>query len=53
MRNPFIIFWTVMIFGSIFWYCFLVFHVGFKAGREILIMLKALGEAQAKARPRE
>ena len=49
MRNPFILFWTVMIFGSIFWYALLVYYVGVKAGREILIMIKALAEAQAKA----
>ncbi len=53
MKDPFILFWTAMILVSIFWYGFLVFYVGLKAGREILVMIKALGEAQANAQCRE
>ncbi len=35
MMTPFVVFWTLMIFGSIGWYGFLVFYVGYKGGREI------------------
>lgn len=42
--NTFLIyFWAALIFASIFWYGFLVFHVGAKAGREIRAMTKKLG----------
>ena len=40
MMTPFVIFWTVMIFGSIAWYGFLVFYVGYKGGREIRTMTR-------------
>lgn len=39
-----ILFWTLMIFLSIFWYGFLLFYVGAKGGREIREMTKKLGE---------
>ena len=42
MIQAFVIFWTVMIFASIFWYGFLLFYVGFKGGREIREMIRAL-----------
>ena len=42
MMTPFVIFWTVMIFGSIAWYGFLIFYVGFKGGREIRTMTRKL-----------
>ena len=35
MKDPFIIFWAVLLFSSIAWYGFLVFYIGLKAGREI------------------
>jgi hypothetical protein len=38
----FIVFWTLMIFGSIFWYGFLLFYVGAKGAREIKAMTRAL-----------
>jgi hypothetical protein len=41
MMTAFVIFWTVMIFGSIAWYGFLVFYVGYKGGREIRAMTRA------------
>ena len=44
MSTPFVVFWTVMIFASIAWYGFLVFYVGFKGGREIKAMTKALAQ---------
>ena len=42
MIQAFVIFWTVMIFTSIFWYGFLLFYVGFKGGREIREMIRTL-----------
>lgn len=35
--------WAVLIFASILWYGFLVFYVGWKAGREIKVMTETLG----------
>ncbi|MEN9636892.1 MAG: hypothetical protein RL077_5296 [Verrucomicrobiota bacterium] len=35
MTTFFIFLWTTLLFASIFWYGFLVFYVGIKAGREI------------------
>jgi hypothetical protein len=42
MNTFFIWFWAVLIFASIFWYGFLVFYVGAKAGREIREMIQRL-----------
>ena len=44
MTTLLICFWTVMIFGSIAWYFFLLFYVGAKGGREIFRMAKSLRE---------
>lgn len=44
MKDPFALFWSALLFGSIFWYGFLVFYIGIKAGREIRTMLKTLGQ---------
>jgi hypothetical protein len=42
--NPLLVtFWAILIFASILWYGFLVFHVGWKAGREIKVMTETLG----------
>ena len=49
MMDLFVIFWTVMIFGSIAWYGFLLFYVGFKGGREIIALTKTLDQRPAKA----
>lgn len=49
MKDPFVLFWSVLIFSSIAWYAFLVFYVGLKAGREIRTMTRELGAAHAKA----
>ena len=43
----FVVFWTVMIFASIAWYGFLLFYVGFKGGREIRALTKALDQRNA------
>jgi len=54
MKDPFVIFWAVLIFTSIFWYGFLVFYLGIKAGREIRAMTRALEAARAReAAPKE
>ena len=39
-------FWAVLIFASILWYGFLVFYIGWKAGREIKVMTETLGAAR-------
>ena len=46
MNDPFVIFWAIMVFGSIAWYAFLVVYIGLKAGREILAMTAALDAAE-------
>jgi len=38
-----IVFWSVLIIASIFWYGGLVFAVGIKAGREVRELIKSLG----------
>ncbi len=50
MKDPFILFWAVMLFGSIVWYGFLVVYIGIKAGRELRTLIRDLGAAQAKAK---
>lgn len=47
MKDPFVLFWAVLIFASIFWYAFLVVYIGLRAPREILAMIKTLTEAQS------
>ena len=47
MKDPFVLFWAVLLFGSIFWYGFLVFYIGLKAGREIRTLIKDLTKTQA------
>jgi len=44
MKDPFVLFWTVLIFASIAWYGFLVFYVGAKGGRELRAMTKHFDE---------
>ena len=51
MKDPFLIFWSLLLFASIFWYGFLVFYLGIKAGREIRAMIKTLGSARDRAEP--
>ena len=51
MMTVFVVFWSVMIFASIAWYGFLIFYVGYKGGREIRAMTRALerrGEEEQK-----
>lgn len=49
MNSFLIAFWAVLIFSSIAWYGFLVFYVGWKAGREIQVMTRTLGAAAEAA----
>jgi hypothetical protein len=44
MSDPFVIFWTVMVFTSIVWYGYLLFYVGAKGGKEIKTLTKTLGQ---------
>ena len=48
MNSVLITIWAILLFASIFWYGFLVFYVGWKAGREIKEMTAAL-DATARA----
>jgi len=41
MDHLFLLFWTLMIFASIFWYGFLLFYIGAKGGREIKHLIKS------------
>ena len=50
MITPFVIFWSVMIYGSIGWYGFLVFYVGYKGGREIIAMTKEFKQRDEDAK---
>jgi hypothetical protein len=47
MKDPFVLFWAALILGSVAWYGFLVFHVGFKAGRDIRDLIRTLRDQQA------
>ena len=46
MNSPWVIFWAVLIFASIAWYGYLVFYIGFKAGREIRELIKTLSRRE-------
>lgn len=47
MNAIFILFWALLVFGSILWYGILVFYVGFAAGWEIRAMTRSLGRDSA------
>ena len=47
MIDLFLLFWSVMIFASIAWYGFLLFYVGLKGGREIIVMTRGFDERDA------
>ena len=53
MNTVFIVFWSVMIFTSIAWYGFLIFYVGYKGGREIRAMTRALEQRGEEEQSRE
>jgi hypothetical protein len=50
MKDPFLLFWAVLILASILWYGFLVVYLGIKAGREIHALTRALDAGSAKRR---
>lgn len=35
-------FWAVLVFSSIIWYTYLLFHVGWRGGRDIITMAREL-----------
>jgi hypothetical protein len=48
--NPLVWFWTAMVFASIAWYSYLLFHIGIRGGWEIVRMTRVLsGRPDAKA----
>ena len=49
MSDPFVLFWSLMIFASIAWYGFLLFYIGFKGGRELRAMTKEFSQRDDKA----
>ncbi len=51
MIDLFAMFWTVLILSSIYWYGFLVFYVGIKAGREIRVLTRTLANRPQPADP--
>ena len=51
MSDPFVIFWSVLIFASIAWYGFLLFYIGYKGGHEIKAMTKALEQKGKDIKP--
>jgi hypothetical protein len=44
--DPFLWFWTILIFVSVGWYGFLLFYIGFKGGREIKTMTQTAASKQ-------
>ncbi|MEO6875144.1 MAG: hypothetical protein ABI222_10010 [Opitutaceae bacterium] len=48
MKDPLVLFWLGLLFGSIAWYGFLVFYIGFKAGGEIRTLIKTLRQPPPK-----
>jgi hypothetical protein len=52
MMTVFVVFWSVMIFGSIAWYGFLLFYIGYKGGREIRAMTRAFDRRDEEKKER-
>lgn len=53
MKDPFILFWTVLLFSSILWYGFLVIFIGIKAGRELRTLIRELADARTERKIQE
>ena len=53
MNDPFILFWTVLLFSSILWYGFLVVYIGIKAGRELRALIRELTDARNERKAQE
>lgn len=47
----FIAFWTLMILGSIFWYGFLLFYVGYLGAKDILAMARRFSSREDEETP--
>jgi hypothetical protein len=48
LDNLFLGFWTTMVFASIAWYAYLLFHVGVRGGFDIVRMMRALSAAHKR-----
>jgi hypothetical protein len=44
MLDIFALFWTLMIFCSLYWYGFLLLYIAIKGGREIRALTRTLAE---------
>lgn len=51
MNSLVVLFWGFLIAASVFWYGFLVFHIGLKAGKEIRELMRTL-EREREEPPR-
>jgi hypothetical protein len=50
LDKVFLGFWTTMVFASIAWYAYLLFHVGVRGGFDIIRMMRALAEAHRRGK---
>ena len=53
MTQLWIAFWTVIIFGSIAWYGFLLFYIGIKAWKEIVQLARTLEARKSPDKTKE
>ena len=51
MKDPYVIFWAILLFSSVAWYGFLVFYIGLKAGREIRTLISDLRQPPSDRTP--
>ena len=49
MDDAFKWFWTAMVFASVAWYAYLLFHVGIRGGWDIYRMVRALSGRAEKS----
>jgi len=49
MHTFFVWFWTAMIWASIAWYGYLLFHVGYRGGRDIIALARSLSQQKREA----
>ena len=48
MSNPYVWFWAAMVFASLAWYSYLLFHVGWKGGWDIVELARELSRRAAE-----
>ena len=48
MKDPYVLVWAVLLYTSIAWYGFLVFFIGWRAGKELKTLIKDLTIARSK-----